>query len=349
MKKAADKPKPEKLIVLPRRQITADDEMQSRECVDLETVERYCDESRAGCTFPPIRVVTDGMTWWVWDGFTRLAMYDLLKSTKIECLVRQGSRRDALLLAIGANSDHGKPRTLADKSRAVMMLLNDAEWSKASVRWMADHAKVSRTLVERLIDDAGKDKPKGNVTGRDGKIYPTPPSPPPAGQVALKPPVGKSDTFEISTDPDDLEGLGDATEPVQLAKALVEDDFDRPVPDRLAEIFTSSQEAKKLAVDLARIKNRLAQLFKGPAGCSVPMSDVAAKLDSAIQSIRMGRPMALCPECEGVDKPDAEACPTCKWGHDRTYWSRGWIHHTRMEQLPTKFRAKIEQHMRKGA
>jgi len=45
--------------------------------------------------------------------------------TKISADVREGSRRDAILYAVGANASHGLKWTNRDKPNAVMVLLKD--------------------------------------------------------------------------------------------------------------------------------------------------------------------------------------------------------------------------------
>ena len=55
--------------------------------------------------------------------------------------------RAAVLYACGANEDHGRPRTIKDKRRAVLKLLEDPDWSTKSSRWIANvYARVSKPL-----------------------------------------------------------------------------------------------------------------------------------------------------------------------------------------------------------
>ena len=49
---------------------------------------------------------------------------------KISADVREGSRRDAILYAVGANAWRGLKRTNRDKRNAVMVLLKDPEWGR---------------------------------------------------------------------------------------------------------------------------------------------------------------------------------------------------------------------------
>src|SRR5690554_2055041 len=64
--------------------------------------------------------------------------------------VRRGTKRDAILYSVGANSAHGLPRTNADKRRSVEMLLNDEEWAAWSTSEIARQCNVSRCLVDSI-------------------------------------------------------------------------------------------------------------------------------------------------------------------------------------------------------
>jgi hypothetical protein len=64
--------------------------------------------------------------------------------------VRAGTRRDAILHAVGANAAYGPKRTNRDKRNAVMTLLRDSEWSQWSDAEMARRAIVSPHTVASL-------------------------------------------------------------------------------------------------------------------------------------------------------------------------------------------------------
>jgi hypothetical protein len=91
----------------------------------------------------------------------------------IDCEVRQGTIRDAILYSVGANANHGIRRTNADKRRSVLRLLNDGEWGKWSDRKIADQCGVSHTFVAQVrvgssgngcqIDDERKVERGGTV------------------------------------------------------------------------------------------------------------------------------------------------------------------------------------------
>jgi len=92
--------------------------------------------------------------------------------TCIDAKVHNGTVRDAILFAIGANATHGKPRTNKDKRHAVEMLLADETWREQSDNQLAKIAAVSQPLVSsirsKLITDISSNQPDTTL-GKDGK------------------------------------------------------------------------------------------------------------------------------------------------------------------------------------
>ena len=71
---------------------------------------------------------------------------------KISADVREGSRRDAILYAVGANASHGLKRTNRDKRNAVMVLLKDPEWSDRADGPRFDEP-VTNCFASEIADD----------------------------------------------------------------------------------------------------------------------------------------------------------------------------------------------------
>jgi DNA modification methylase len=113
----------------------------------------YTEALKAGAKFPPIVVFHDGSDYWPADGFHRLNAHARAGLPKIAAEVRTGTRRDALLFAVGANAAHGKRRTNEDKRRAVLLLLADEEWGKWSDREIARRCAVDNSLVSKIIKE----------------------------------------------------------------------------------------------------------------------------------------------------------------------------------------------------
>lgn len=132
--------------------IKRDTRAQQRD-IFTETWELYTEAMRNGDVFPPVVVFFDGVDFWLADGFHRhWAAFAIQKKT-ILADVRDGSVRDAILYSVGANSSHGRPRTDADRRKAILRLLEDDEWAKWSDREIARRCKVHHTTVSRVKAD----------------------------------------------------------------------------------------------------------------------------------------------------------------------------------------------------
>lgn len=131
--------------------IRRDGGTQLREGPSEDTISAYAEAMRAGATFPPVVVFKDGAgVCWLADGFQRIEARSRIGHGDINADVRTGTVRDAILYAVGANDEHGLRRTNADKRRAVMKLLEDAEWSGWSNVVIAEKCRVGHTLVNTL-------------------------------------------------------------------------------------------------------------------------------------------------------------------------------------------------------
>ncbi len=116
------------IVNLPLDKVRRDGGTQPRAFMNQDTVKEYAQDLELGAVFPPVIVFYDGTSYWLADGFHRVAATESLGRTEIKAEVKQGSSRDAVLLSCGVNATHGLRRTNADKRRAVMRLLNDEEW-----------------------------------------------------------------------------------------------------------------------------------------------------------------------------------------------------------------------------
>ena len=131
-------------------QIRRDGGTQPRAQMDWTVVAEYAADMGQGAAFPPVVVFYDGADYWLADGFHRVEAAKSLGLVEVAADVRQGTRREAVLYSVGANSNHGLRRTNEDKRRAVMTLLNDEEWRGWSDNRIAQLCGVSHTFVGSL-------------------------------------------------------------------------------------------------------------------------------------------------------------------------------------------------------
>lgn len=138
--------------------IKLDGGTQARAGTDRDTVNEYVEalrESDSTWPFPPVIVYHDGNAYWLADGFHRITAARKHGRFVCEADIRQGTQRDAILHAAGANAEHGLRRTPEDKKRAVRRLLEDAEWGKWSDREIARRCRVSPTFVGNIRKELG--------------------------------------------------------------------------------------------------------------------------------------------------------------------------------------------------
>jgi hypothetical protein len=87
---------------------------------------------------------------WLADGFHRYFAAKAAARTTIHEDITPGTRREAILYSLSANTKHGLRRSNADKRRAVQTLLDDAEWSQWSSNEIAKRCAVGVDMVIAL-------------------------------------------------------------------------------------------------------------------------------------------------------------------------------------------------------
>lgn len=127
--------------------IRIDGSTQMRESIDADDVKELAEHYAAGKETPPPVVFFDGTAYWPGDGHHRIAGHRAAGRDSIIVEVEPGTKRDAILFAAGANSEHGVKRTNGDKRKAVATLLKDQEWGAWSDRAIADKCRVGHPLV----------------------------------------------------------------------------------------------------------------------------------------------------------------------------------------------------------
>jgi hypothetical protein len=151
-------------------EIHRDGGTQPRAKLDLHHVTTLVEVLEDGGELDPVTVFYDGESYWLADGFHRCKAHEDYRQEEINCILIQGTRRDAVLFSVGANAEHKavKPRSREDKRRAVTMLLNDPEWSMWSDREIARQCKVSQpfvsTLKKNVTDNVISEKQNQEVT-----------------------------------------------------------------------------------------------------------------------------------------------------------------------------------------
>ena len=155
---------------LPVDDLVFDPNLNLRDQLDAETVERYDD---AWDRMPPVTVFEVDGRWLLVDGFHRHAAAIRRKIPRISAEIRAGTFTDALDHAAQANLAHGLPLTRAERRRVVETRLRiHPDWSD---RRLSDEMGVGRELIARVRKQLveGGQLPASTVrVGADGKTYP---------------------------------------------------------------------------------------------------------------------------------------------------------------------------------
>lgn len=164
----------EQRTVLALGVIRTDGGTQPRVTQDWTVIADYAQQMLDGAIFPPVIVYYDGEFYWLADGFHRYHAALQCEKDTIDVDVRLGSRRDAVLFSVQANSQHGLRRTNADKHASVEKLLNDPEWSMWSDNEIARRCGVSHPFVGKVREEMTCNGYKSDVRiGIDGRVYNT--------------------------------------------------------------------------------------------------------------------------------------------------------------------------------
>lgn len=131
---------------------------QSRAFVNEDVVKEYEEILLEDDSLPPITVFYDGVNHFLADGFHRFFANKKAGFVDIECDVKQGTLRDAILFSVGANAVHGLRRSNEDKRKAVTTLLQDIEWGDWSDNEIARQCVVSAMTVGRIRKSLGLEK-----------------------------------------------------------------------------------------------------------------------------------------------------------------------------------------------
>jgi len=157
---------------LPIQAITRDVQCQPRVYLTPNVINEYAEEMSGGAIFPPVIVFHEGDTYWLADGFHRLAAAERAGVDGVNCEIREGTFRDAMLYSVGTNATHGLRRTIQDKHRAVETLIDDPEWSQWSDREIGRRCNVDHEMVggmrRSLAESASEPSTQRKYTDRWG-------------------------------------------------------------------------------------------------------------------------------------------------------------------------------------
>lgn len=163
-------------LELPVDEIVLDPNLNLRDRLDPETVERYAE---VWDRLPPVAIFEVDGRWLLVDGFHRHAAAIARHRPTIPAIIQQGTLSEALDYAAGANLSHGLPLTRAERRRAVEVKLR--LHPDLSDRNLARELGVGRELIARVraqLVESGQIPAVEGRRGADGKVYPSLPKDP---------------------------------------------------------------------------------------------------------------------------------------------------------------------------
>ena len=149
----------EDIKLMPIESISIYGGTQARASTNDDAIDSYVESIQGGQSFPPVEIYFDGTKYWLADGFHRLLAYKRAGKTEVHSKIFKGSRKDALLHALGANSRNSLYRSNADKRNAVEIALE--EFPEEPNAFIAKICAVSASMVgnaRKRLDDLNREE-----------------------------------------------------------------------------------------------------------------------------------------------------------------------------------------------
>jgi len=138
--------------------IRIDGGTQYRDQINQDVVRDYTEAMRNGDEFPYMETVFDGSTHWLVDGFHRYFACMAAGAKMVPVEYTPGTQREAQVLAMGVNGNHGLQRNNATKRRVVEAALIHEDTKDLSNNQIAKLCKVSDTFVAAVRNPEAKAK-----------------------------------------------------------------------------------------------------------------------------------------------------------------------------------------------
>lgn len=187
----APPPKPGRELV-PIADIRRDGATQPRAGLNEGHVADLMQALQDGEPLPAVDVMYDGVSYWLYDGYHRIAAHERMGRTEIAAAVHQGDQPAAQWESYGVNKAHGLKRTNDDKKRAVQAALRHPKAATLSNREIARHVGVDEATVRayRAEMEATAEIPQSAARkGGDGRVINTAGIGKAAARAATKPPA----------------------------------------------------------------------------------------------------------------------------------------------------------------
>ncbi len=284
---------------IPLKDICIDGKTQHRPVED-KVVARYAAMKKDGSIFPPVEIITDGRSNFLWDGFHRVAAAKKLGKKYIEANVVSGTQRDAIYKSFSANIENAFPRQPGTVKGIVEKILKDAQWSKMSQRDIACHVGCTHQFVSKT--QAEFEKLCGNQLPHRTALS------------EQKTGIARSKTVKVKR--------GESEYEAKVPEKKVLDATGGQVPEHLVKFF---QRANEFRQPIKQLNDMLRTVREGiDAGDLIfkfiKIENLTAEIGNVKRIFRFALPYAVCGYCGG-DEMNAEcrACGGCGFVNELTY------------------------------
>jgi hypothetical protein len=138
--------------------IRIDGGTQYRDQINQDVVRDYTASMRNMDVFPPLQTMFDGTDHWLVDGFHRYFAYMAAGAKMVPVEYTPGTQREAQVLAMGVNRNHGLQRNNATKRRVVEAALVHEDTKGLNNEQVAKLCAVSNTFVAAVRSPEAKAK-----------------------------------------------------------------------------------------------------------------------------------------------------------------------------------------------
>lgn len=296
--------------------------------IDEATVTEYLAAIARKEVLPPVEIVDDGTTKWLWDGNHRIECARRLNGKAVRAHVRQGTLDDAVRLAAGANLSHGLRRSDAT-ARAIIEWLkfNSASpFQKVAQAELAKIAKVTQGYVSRIIKEFLK-RAEGGIEPDEQEQEEIPPEDrgnqkPDDSKAKNRTGVVKNPETIITCNtqndggacPEQALSKAESVKATRVASPVakfpVVDEDGVEIPEHLKPIFYQVEDFERCANAVSAFKRMVTEMAKTvPAAWDrVSMGQLGALLDQVRAIFKLCRPSLVCPYCGAVDSGQCTAC-----------------------------------------
>jgi len=285
---------------LPLKDIRTDGGTQQRD-IDDSVVARYAELMKEGNSFEPIDVISDGKSYFLWDGFHRFFATKKRNKNYISAIVEQGTQRKAQELSFGANTRHGFPRQPGTGKSIILKIFADPEWSKKSEVEIAKWVGVTQQYVNKIKKEIELDHTTSCRIDSDSE---------PKNKVL------RSKTINVKR--------GDSEYEMKKPEKKVLDATGKDIPEHLVEFFERANEFR----EPVRLLNAMLKTVREGKEAGdriyrfIKIENLTAEIGNVKRIFRFGMPFSVCCYCGGDEKNDeCRACGGSGFVNEMTYKS----------------------------